>query len=89
MIQNQAKPDAYTVRQCPTRIYLIITTSIENRYGLQHDVKRKDQYISAISETLMKMFLSAARKQTDVALRHELKDQMMDVTLYEEPCKGV
>ena len=40
-------------------------------------------------ETLMKMFLSAARKQTDVALRHELKDQMMDVTLYEEPCKGV
>ena len=52
MIQNQAKPDSYTVGHCPTRIYLIITTSIENRYGLQHDVKRKDQYISAISETL-------------------------------------
>lgn len=35
-----------------SKIYLIITTSIENRYGLLHDVKRKEQYITAISETL-------------------------------------
>ena len=36
-------------------------------------------------EPLMGMFLSVSGKQTDVVLRYDLDDQMMDVTLYEEP----
>ena len=36
----------------------------------------------------VRMFLSVDGKQTDVELRHELKEQMMDVTLREEPGKG-
>lgn len=34
------------------KTYLIITASIENRYGLHHSPKRKEQYLSAITETL-------------------------------------
>ncbi len=30
----------------------------------------------------MRMFLSVDGKQTDIELRHELKEQMMDVTLH-------
>lgn len=33
-------------------IYLIITTSINNRYGIQDANERKDRYLYAISETL-------------------------------------
>jgi hypothetical protein len=33
-------------------IYLIITTSINNKYGFKQDNERKEQYIHAISETL-------------------------------------
>ena len=37
----------------------------------------------------MKMFLSVVGKKENVVLRHELKEQMMDVSLGEEPGKGV
>jgi hypothetical protein len=33
-------------------IYLIITTSINNKYGIQNDNERKDRYLFAINETL-------------------------------------
>jgi hypothetical protein len=33
-------------------IYLIITTSINNKYGNQDDIERKNRYLYAISETL-------------------------------------
>ena len=33
-------------------IYLIITTSINNRYGLQDQQEREERYLYAISETL-------------------------------------
>lgn len=33
-------------------IYLIITACIQNRYGVQHAEQRKQQYLSAITETL-------------------------------------
>lgn len=33
-------------------IYLIITTSINNKYGIQDDIERKNRYLYAISETL-------------------------------------
>lgn len=33
-------------------IYLIITTSINNRFGTQDDIERKERYLYAISETL-------------------------------------
>jgi len=32
--------------------YLIITTSIQNRFGIQHSEKRKEEYLSAITESL-------------------------------------
>jgi hypothetical protein len=37
------------------------------------------------SEDLMKMFLSTVVKKKNVPFRNELKEQMMDVTLREEP----
>ena len=40
-------------------------------------------------ETLMGMFLSTVGKQTDVVLRYDSNEQMMDVTLNEEPCQDV
>jgi hypothetical protein len=33
-------------------IYLLITTSINNRFGTQNDTERKERYLHAISETL-------------------------------------
>jgi hypothetical protein len=36
-------------------IYLIITTSINNKYGVQDADERKDRYLFAISETLKKL----------------------------------
>ncbi len=39
-------------------------------------------------EVLMRMFLSTDGKKKNVVLRHELKEQMMHVTLRQEPSKG-
>ena len=35
----------------------------------------------------MGMFLSVTGKETDVTLRYDLNDQVMDVTRHEEPCQ--
>jgi hypothetical protein len=34
-------------------IYLIITTCLHNKFGIKHSIKRKDDYICAITETLL------------------------------------
>lgn len=37
---------------CNTMIYLILTTSIRNRFGIINDAKRKERYVTAIKGTL-------------------------------------